>query len=132
MLSRSAIKDSFNSQFGKFIFIGMLSTIINYGIFYTMLRLGNINYIISSVLGYLSGVFFGFYFNKNWSFTFRSKSPLVFIKYMSAYLFSLLVSVILLKVLVDYYMLDARISNALVIGVTTVLNYLAVKFIVFR
>lgn len=97
-----------------------------------MLRLGNINYIISSVIGYLSGVFFGFYFNKNWSFNFRDKSPFVFIKYLSAYLFSLLVSVALLKVLVDYYTLDARISNALVIGVTTVLNYLAVKFVVFR
>jgi len=61
-----------NKEFIRFCFVGGLSTIINYGLFFILLTYLNLNYLFSSASGYISGTIFGFFLNKK--YTFKSKS----------------------------------------------------------
>lgn len=125
-------KNGVQSQFGKFIIVGAFSTIVNYGIFYLMFNFLHVHYLVASGTGYISGVLFGFYFNKSWSFNFYRQSKIALLKYVSVYFFSLIVSIFFLNILVEFFLLDERIANILVIGLTTCLNFLCIKFFVFK
>ena len=121
------------NQFLKFIVVGLFSAIINYGLFYLLLKMANINYLISSLCGFIAGVFGGFYLNKNWTYNDKNnKSNSLLWKYFSLYLFSLLISLIFLKITVDYIALNAEIANLLAIGITTCINFIGTKFVVFK
>ena len=121
------------NQFLKFIIVGLFSTIINYGLFYLLLKMANINYLISSSCGFIAGVFGGFYLNKNWTYNDKNnKSNSLLWKYFSLYLTSLLISLIFLKITVDYSGLNAEIANLLAIIITTCVNFIGTKFMVFK
>ena len=121
------------NQFLKFIVVGLFSAIINYGLFYLLLKMANINYLISSLCGFIAGVFGGFYLNKNWTYNDKNnKSNSLLWKYFSLYLFSLLISLIFLKITVEYIGLNAEIANLLAIGITTCINFIGTKFVVFK
>jgi putative flippase GtrA len=121
------------NQFLKFIIVGIFSTFINYGLFYFLLNIFNINYLISSSLGFMAGVFGGFYLNKNWTYNDKNnQSKTLLWKYFSLYITSLLISLIFLKITVDYIGLNAEIANLLSIVITTCVNFIGTKFVVFK
>ena len=121
------------NQFLKFIIVGLFSTIINYCLFYLLLNFVNINYLVSSSCGFIAGVFGGFYLNKNWTYNDKNnKSKTLLWKYFSLYLTSLLISLIFLKITVDYIGLNPEIANLLAIGITTCINFIGTKFMVFK
>ena len=121
------------NQLLKFLIVGLFSTIINYCLFYFLLKIANINYLISSSCGFIAGVFGGFYLNKNWTYNDKNnKSNNLLWKYFSLYLTSLLISLIFLKITVDYSGLNAEIANLLAIIITTCVNFIGTKFMVFK
>jgi len=118
-------------HFPKFVIVGIISTIFNYGLFYILLTYSGVNYIVSSGLGYVLGVFVGFYLNK--FFTFESKSrkyTLEVTKYFGIYTVSLVLGLLFLKGLV-FVGVGVLIANVLNIGLTTFTNYLGSKYLVF-
>ena len=52
-------------EFLKFILIGILSTIINYGSFYALLEFLSVYYLLSSGIGFFLGVIAGYFLNKD-------------------------------------------------------------------
>jgi putative flippase GtrA len=121
------------NQFLKFIIVGIFSAIINYGLFYFLLNVFKVNYLISSSLGFMAGVFGGFYLNKNWTYNDKNnQSKTLLWKYFSLYITSLLISLIFLKITVDYIGLNAEIANLLSIAITTCVNFIGTKFVVFK
>jgi len=88
-------------QFTRFIIIGVFSTIINYGVFYSLHNFLDINYLISSATGFIAGVFAGFGFNKSWTFEAEEDSKAYVLKYYVVYTVSLFLGLGFLKVLVD-------------------------------
>jgi putative flippase GtrA len=120
-------------QFLKFIIVGIFSTIINYGLFYLLLEIVNINYLISSSLGFIAGVFGGYYFNKNWTYNNKkTKSKDIALKYFLIYLGSLAISIIFLKITVKLIGINPKIGNILSIALTTCTNFFGTKFLVFK
>jgi putative flippase GtrA len=120
-------------QFLKFIIVGIFSTIINYGLFYLLLEIVNINYLISSSLGFIAGVFGGYYFNKNWTYNNKkTKSKDIALKYFLIYLGSLAISIIFLKITVELIGINPKIGNILSIALTTCTNFFGTKFLVFK
>ena len=125
------LKKILSNQFLRFCFVGGLSTIINYSVFYLLLVSG-IHYLISSAIGYLTGVLVGFTLNKK--FTFRSESKQYSIeitKYLFVYTASLFLGLGLLRLLVSFG-LSALLANVCSIGLTTITNFLGSKFFVFK
>ena len=59
--------------FLKFAFIGFFATILNYTIFLFLLQVIGFYYLISSAIGYISGVILGFFLNRRYTFNSKVK-----------------------------------------------------------
>jgi len=119
-------------HFIKFCLVGGIATILNYAVFFVLYRYFDVFYIASSGIGYIVGVVFGFYFNK--VFTFESGSDDYYQEggvYLALYLASLFIGLALLRTLVSVGV-PVLSANVLVIGFTTVTNYLGSKYLVFN
>lgn len=120
-------------QFLRFIVVGLLSTAVSYGVFFVVLHYFYLHYIASSALGFFSGVIVGFFCNKSWTFEASEQGHRdIIVKYFLVYLASLVIGMICLKILVDYFHLSPELANFLIIGVTTCTNFVGVKFLVFK
>lgn len=126
------VVEEHKSHFLKFCLVGGVATVLNYAVFFVLYRYIDVFYIASSGIGYIVGVLFGFYFNKK--FTFESTSNDYYqegIVYFLLYLISLFIGLALLRTLV-FLGVPVLSANVLVIGVTTVTNYLGSKYLVFN
>jgi len=121
------------TQIFKFITVGFWSTMINYGIFYILLEFFSIHYLMASAIGFVSGVFAGYGFNRKWTFKVqKEKKYTEIIKYYTVYIVSLILGLFFLTILVDVLGVDPRIANILAVGFTTCTNFIAIKIIVFK
>lgn len=126
------LKREITKQAIKFLIIGALSTIINYGIFFILFSVFHLNYIAASGAGYITGMFFGFFYNKR--YTFRSKMqfkktlPLYFI----IYTISLIIGLSSLEFLVSDKGINVYFANFLVLIITTLTNFFGTKLLVFK
>lgn len=120
-------------QIALFLIVGGLSTALNYSVFWALLDLFGVNYVLSSWTGYFAGVFFGYYLNARYTFGMRTplggKHPVL---YTAVYLASLGLSTGTLVLLVEVLGIPPKAANLIVIGQTTVTNYLGCKYLVFR
>jgi putative flippase GtrA len=119
-------------QLVRFALVGILSSAINYGVFYLLYSYLHQNYILSTAIGFISGVLAGFLLNKTWTFSENSAAEKYIVQYFMVYLFSLGASLLFMKIAVEYFTVDARLANFLSIGFTTVLNFLGTKLLVFK
>jgi putative flippase GtrA len=114
----------------RFILVGICSTIISYSTFLVFLRIFGLHYLIANISGFISSIGFSYYCNQNW--TFDSKGSKSFTKYISFYLNSLVLGSILLRIFVEFFGLIPEIANLLAISITTCVNFLGIKFLVFK
>jgi len=97
-----------------------------------MLYYLSINYLISAGTGFLSGVFIGFIFNKLYTFNSKMTNTSTIPLYFIVYLFTLLFTVGSLKFLVEIINIPPLPANALLIPITTLINFFGTKIFVFR
>lgn len=119
-------------QLFRYIIIGGLSTLINYCVFYILYQKFSVYYLTAHALGFSISVFFGYFFNKNWTYQSSNESKKEVVKYYMVYLFSLSLGLLLLKLLVDVLHLDPRFAKFIEIGITASTNFLGTKLWVFR
>lgn len=118
--------------FISFCFIGGLSTILNYLVFFVLFQTVSVNYLVASGIGYVIGVLFSFIFNKMHTFRSKGHAGLELVKYLGVYLASLLLSIALLYAMVALIGIHPLVANVLVIIVTTLTNFFGCKIFVFR
>jgi len=117
----------------KFLISGGLSTIINYSIFYFLHNIFNEFYILCSSTGYILGLLFGYFLNKNWTFINQiTLNNNYLFPYFLAYFLSLIISQYFLYMLVEHYYFDPKIANFGAIASSTIMNFLSTNFIIFR
>lgn len=122
-------------QVMKFLVVGTCGTLINYSFFYLLYTWFTVYYLLASIIGYVMGVLFGYILNRNWSFAqHQGNQPSrlkEFSSYVSVYLLSLLISSLALVAGVRGLHLDPRLANVLTIFISTVCNFIGLKFFVF-
>jgi putative flippase GtrA len=118
-------------EFKNFIIIGLISTIINYSIYFVFLEF-NVFYLYSGIIGFLSGSIFSFYFNRN--ITFKSKiDPLKgLIIYLIIQIFSLMGHSLFQFTSVFLFEVREVFSQLFGIICSTIINFLSMKFIIFK
>ena len=117
----------------KFGVVGIVSTAINYGVFAFFYKIGNVQYIISSVAGYVCGLLIGYQINKNWTFIGQvDKSKIYIVSYISVYVVSLGSSQIFLLFLVEILLVNPMYANILAIVLSTLMNFLGTYLFVFK
>lgn len=132
-LSRKTAATFLSRLFSKFIVVGSLSTILNYGLFFLCYQKFGVSYVPAAATGYITGVLFGFALNKCWTFRSKSKRHLRDVAaYSLVYAVSLVVGLGVLRGLVHGLGMEPLVANLLTIGVTTIMNFLGIKLFVFK
>ena len=120
-------------QFVRFIMVGLLSTALNYGVFFALYQQTSLPYLSASAAGYVAGVVLGFLFNKYWTFGSTSKKHIRDIgSYLAVYTVSLILGLGLLEGQVSFLGFNPLLANLVTIGFTTITNFLGTKFFVFK
>lgn len=121
------------SEFVRFALVGIVSTAVNYGIFFVLLRYGGVHYLLASSAGFVVGIFVSYFLNR--AFTFRSNAEdrrREFLLYVSVCLVSLGLSILTLRTCVDLLMMNPLLGNLFAIGVSTVSNFAGAKILIFK
>lgn len=82
-------------------------------------------------IGFLAGTVVGYQLNKRWTFGVTEASRSMFANYVVLYSVSMLCGMAFLTGLVESFGLDVRIGNLLTIGLTTCINFVGLKFVIF-
>ena len=124
-----------NRETVTYLIFGVLTTLVNYLIYYGLLALG-VHYLIANALAWIGGVLFAFFTNKRFVFESRDYSPKVFFtelwKFVAARLVTLGVETVFLKVTVDLLHMSPRLMKLAASVIVVILNYVFSKLFIFR
>ena len=120
------------SHFPKFIFIGILNTLIGYSIIFSLLYLVGINYILSNAVGYIVGLCVSFYLNKYYNFKTASRKTIEFFMFCASFLVSFAINNITLILLIECFSLPKYISIIIAGCIYTSIFYLLSRIYVFK
>jgi uridine kinase/putative flippase GtrA len=124
--------DDTKGQFSRFLVAGGVSTVVNYLIF-AVLNLGfGMGYLVASAVGYVSGFVVGFVLNKRYTFKSGAGWKAEALKTFAVYGSSLVLNLSALAFLVKQAGMPPLHANVAAIGVSTIANFLGLKFISFR
>jgi putative flippase GtrA len=120
-------------QLARFIVTGILTNIVNYAVFWVLLRGFALNYVVASVIGFIAGFIVGFFVNRQWTFQAtagRGSSQLV--RFLIVNLISLGANVVTISFFTEVINLIPEISQLLAIGVSAAVNFIGSKFWAFK
>ena len=124
------------SEVIAYLFFGAMTTLINLVSFWTLSTVFHLETIAATVIAWVIAVIFAFVTNKIWVFKSKSKNTQETTKeavtFMIVRLVTLGVEVFLMWLMVDNFKQDKLIWKLLCSVVTTVLNYIFSKLIVFK
>ena len=129
---KSALWCTTQFEFCKFVIVGIVNTIINYGIFILLLRKVDIIYFIAGAIGFLSGSVSGFFLNRFWTFKCNVPIGTGYSKYFIIQLLCLGAHVITQISVTEILGVPELISQLVGITVTTFMNYFLSRKIVFN
>lgn len=127
-----ASPENMNKSFHRFLIVGAVSTAVNYALFVMLFTTTALSYLVASMIGYISGMLFGYVLNRSWTFGADVPSTLheIFL-YAAVYAFSLALNTVVLAGGVEVVGLSPLIANIVAIGVSTCSNYIGLRFFVF-
>lgn len=104
----------------------------------------SVHFVLASIIGDLSGLVYGFYINKHWTYSSQKKEEeKYFFKYMLLYTFTIILNSLLLKafiwVLTHYTIFDESITQNIkeniakiaATVITTGLNFIGTNYVIF-
>jgi putative flippase GtrA len=119
-----------------FILNGIVSVIIAYVIYRSLVYQGALGVNASNGVAYVSGMAFGFFANRKWAFQDRQMvSGGKIFRYISLHAFTLFVNIFvnsfMLKLVYGMFN-DILISFLVAISTSTILNFIGLKYFVFN
>jgi putative flippase GtrA len=121
-----------NKQFIRFCLIGLTSTVLTYLVFTILFYFFSVNYLISTALGFIAGLFLGYIFNKLYTFGSFEKDHIAIPKYFIIYAFTLTFSLVGMRYLVGSVGLNPLISYAFIVPIITLVNFFGTKIFAFK
>jgi len=119
---RINFKDLFKYKEIRFLFVGVLNTIVGYGVYAFFIFIGA-HYSIAFLLSSIIGVAHSYFWNKCFTFKSKDKSPLELLRFVFVYVLSYLINLFLLYVMVDLFILNKYAAGAAGIFITAVMSY---------
>ncbi|MGF3555030.1 MAG: GtrA family protein, partial [Thermoplasmatota archaeon] len=119
-------------QIFRFVIVGIISTALNYSIFFVLQYILKVDYLLSYVSGYFFGFLLGFYLNKKWTFLSDKPFSTELVKYFIVYTFSLFLGTLLFRTQVLIFGFSTIYSNFVTTIFTAIFNFLSLRYFVFR
>lgn len=123
--------------FSRFILIGASNTLLAYIIFivaYHFTSPYSLTYapFISQGLSYALAMLWSYHWNRKWSFKVQNKHRYQFVFFVLSQIFFMITSSTSIHLLIQDIELSPTFSWVLTMGFVTILNYLALKMLVFK
>ncbi|KHD35627.1 teichoic acid glycosylation protein [Clostridium acetobutylicum] len=118
----------------RFVCVGCLNTLVDFGMFSIFNSLLGINYIISQIISYSSGTLNSYLFNKFWTFTdtrTMKKTISEIIQFIVVNAASLGVSLVGLSLLINNSPFNSFFAKIISMVLAQVVNFLGYRFWVF-
>ncbi len=106
---------------------------LNYATFLGLFVTLSISYVMAGVIGYVIGMLFGYVVNRFWTFS-DSNAEWHWgevVAYGGVYTVSLLLNTLVLVGCVEIVGLSPLLANFCAIGISTISNYLGLRYVVF-
>ncbi len=117
----------------KFFIVGGINTLISLIVFYLLNKVLGVNHMISSVIGYASGMANSYILNKKWTFKNNDNKILIqLMKFIAVNGISLGVNLFAMYMLVDLSHFDSMLSQIIATAFSTITNYIGSRLIVFN
>ncbi len=114
----------------KFTVVGAINFVLTFLIFFTLVKIIEVNYLIALVVASIIGVVFTYALNYIW--VFKPEQQLLFngrfIKYFTASLFSIVLNLIVLRFIVENTGFDPFYVQTALIPFVVVFNFSTAKF----
>lgn len=117
------------SQFAGFVAAGGIATVVNYAIFLGLMSQG-VNYLVSSAIGYSSGIAVSYFLNQLLTFKGNAGGRHAWLRYLAAYSFALAGQITILFALVKAG-ISPEFGNAVAIVLVVIGNFFVVRHWVF-
>jgi putative flippase GtrA len=115
----------------KFLVVGGINTVVTYGIYVLLVRLGW-HYTIALLIEYTIGIIAGYHMNRHWTFAGHGSRVRSSLKYCVTYGIVFCLNLVLLGLIVELGVLGPIAGQVVVIGTITVISFLLQNFWVFR
>lgn len=130
-LNRSMVGSIVSPVFLRFCMVGVINTLINYGLFLFLLNVLQWYYLLAGALGFLAGAVCGFFLNKKFTFQANISNTKIF-HYLLVNIFGLFLNMLVQYIMVDFFAISAHYSQLFGIIVTTFSNFLLAKRFVYQ
>lgn len=117
-------------EFFKYILVGIITNIGYYGAFLISMYVAKLHYSISVILSYSLSILIGYSLNSKFSFKVMYKTNLL--KYIILYSSSMLLNIFILFILIDFYKLEAWVSQSISTLFIVLFNFTGLKFYVYQ
>lgn len=115
----------------KYALIGILNTVVSYLIYGAALLLG-LKYSTALVLAYLTAMTHSYAWNRFWNFRSRSSFGAETIRFVSVYVTSFLINLLILRALIENHFAQPFIAQAASIAFTAPATFLMMRYWVFK
>ena len=128
----------FDKKFLKFIFVGVINTVVGSSIMFVLYNVVNFGYWASSACNYIFTSILSFFLNKYFTFSVKQWSVFMVTAFIATILLSYLIAYGVSKTIVNFLLKDSpqwiRENLALFAGMCmfTAINYLGQRFVVFK
>jgi putative flippase GtrA len=126
------ILQKFNpKQFIKFSFVGVLNTVVFYGVYLILLRLG-FSFVIATTAGTIVGILNSYVWNKLFTFKAKQKCKSEVAKFLVVYFVQYLSNLLIIYLCVTYIGVSAELSGIPSIAIGVFISYFGHKFWTFK
>jgi len=117
--------------FSKFIFVGVLNTIVGYGLFVILIYL-NVFYLMALTISHIFATTHSYVWNR--FFTFKSKNSIFkeMPKFVMVYGFIYVINFLFLFVAVDLWKFNVFISQLCILTFVTIISFLSQRYWTFK
>ncbi len=120
-------------QFIKFGIVGVLNTVVQFGVFFVLFRSLAFPMLVASGLGYIAGIVNSYFVNRVWTFEIEErKTTREFIRFALVSVIAMGMNLSALKILVAEFGLVPEIGQVLAIGFSMTINFAGNKWWTFR
>lgn len=114
-------------QFIKYVLVGLLNTVVFYGIYYIMLQLGFF-YAISVAVGTIVGIINSYFWNKYFTFKSEKKSISETVRFLTVYFVQYLSNVLIIHLCVNNVGISAELAGVVAISIGLFISYFGHRF----
>lgn len=123
---------NFTGQFIKFSFVGVINTIITLLTIWIFVNIFSSSQYTANIAGYAFGVLNSYFFNKNWTFSNKSKVSVTLVKFVVVFGVSYLIQLGILYLLINYTFIQSFICQILSMIFYTIINFTLNKKVTFK